>query len=87
MLNQFFGYFYNLNLSVAQPTMNFKYILTAAFVLSNMIVFADGSAPPPPPGPTPPGLPIDDWIPFIMVLGVLFVFIYLHKKNIKKLPN
>jgi hypothetical protein len=87
LLNQFFGYFYNLNLSVAKSTMNFKYILTAAFVLSNTIVFADGSAPPPPPGPTPPGLPIDFGLPVMLVLGILIVFARLYNKNIKKLPN
>jgi len=87
LLNQFFGYFYNLNLSVANPIMNFKYILTATFVLSNMIVFADGSNPPPPPGPTPPGLPIDFGIPLLMGVGIIIVFAHIYKKNIKKLPN
>jgi hypothetical protein len=67
--------------------MNFKYILTAAFALSNMIVFADGSAPPPPPGPTPPGLPIDFGLPVLLVLGIVIVFTHLYKKHIKKLPN
>jgi hypothetical protein len=72
---------------VGKLTMNFKYILTAGFVLSYITGFAEGNNPPPPPGPIPPGLPIDFGIPLLMGLGITIVFTYLYKKDHKKLPD
>jgi len=67
--------------------MNFKHYLTvASVVFCSITAMADGNNPPPPPGPTPPGLPIDMGIGVLMLVGLFFVFTIYKRKYIKKAP-
>ena len=42
------------------------------FVFANAVYAYQGPIPPPPSGPPPPGLPIDGFIVFLFVLGVIY---------------
>lgn len=49
--------------------------------------FADDPTPPPPTGPTPIGLPIDNGILLLLVIGLLFAFFrFKISKSHKKTP-
>lgn len=51
---------------------NKKTIASILFVLISFVCVAQGSQPPPPMPPPPPGLPIDDAIPALFVLALVF---------------
>jgi hypothetical protein len=44
-------------------------------------------AGPPPPTPPPPGTPIDNWMPALLVVGLLIAFYKLKNKKTKKTLN
>lgn len=52
---------------------NRKYIASILFVLISFVCNAqtDG-VPPPPVPPPPPGLPIDDYLPFLLVIALVY---------------
>ena len=52
---------------------NRKYLASILFVLISFVCNAqpDGSPPPPSP-PPPPGFPIDDFLPVLLVIALIF---------------
>jgi hypothetical protein len=52
---------------------NRKYIASILFVLISFVCNAqvDGTPPPPVP-PPPPGMPIDDFLPILLVIALLY---------------
>ena len=52
---------------------NKKYFASILFVLISFVCNAqvDGTPPPPAP-PPPPGLPIDDYLPFLLVIALVY---------------
>lgn len=54
---------------------NKKFIASILFVLISFVCVAqitDNPQPPPPAPPGPPGFPIDDAIPFVLVLAIFY---------------
>lgn len=61
---------------------NKRIVASILFVLISFVCFAQGGETPPPPGPPPPiGLPIDDYLPVLFTLGVVFGVKQLLKKK------
>lgn len=42
------------------------------------------ATPPPPVPPPPPGLPIDEYIPFMIIVALVFGAFYFRKANLQK---
>lgn len=60
-------------------------IINLAVVLFSVAnCFADNDPPPPPTGPTPIGLPIDNGILLLLVIGVVFAFVRFKMSNTHK---
>lgn len=49
-----------------------RFLLCFCMLFAAVNIFAQGG-PDPPPTEDPPATPINDWVPFIFVAGVLFV--------------
>ncbi|MDT0558001.1 hypothetical protein RM697_05055 [Ichthyenterobacterium sp. W332] len=52
--------------------MNNIFTYIAIFSCIGTSVLAQGNNPPPPIPPPPPGLPISDWIPFFVAIGLIY---------------
>ena len=74
LLKRIFLYFYNMN------TYSKKFSLTLLLIFSvfSTISAAPGDPPPPTP-PPPPGLPIDNGIIYLLILGLIYGFYKLNK--------
>ncbi len=62
----------------------FKTILIfTVLLLSNIVCFAQDVDPPPPSGPNPPGLPIDQNILLLLIVGLIYgaYSIWFSSKN------
>ena len=63
---------------------NRKYIASILFVLISFVCYGQ-AAPPPPVPPPPPGLPIDDFLPVLLIIALLYGIIRQVKfSKIKK---
>jgi len=52
---------------------NRKYIASILFVLISFVCNAQADGVPPPPvPPPPPGLPIDDYLPFLLMIALVY---------------
>jgi len=61
---------------------NKRTVASILFVLISFVCFAQSGPTPPPPGPPPPvGLPIDDYLPFLFLVGMLLGVKQLLKRK------
>jgi|GEM_PF-2102988 len=51
-------------------------------LMIGFVGFAGPTPPPPPADPTPPGFPINDYVSYLVVFGVAFVFVFF-KRNLR----
>lgn len=61
-----------------------KIIASLLLCLSPVISWCAQATPPPPVPPPPPGLPIDDYIPFMIIVALTLGVFYFRKVRFQK---
>ena len=60
-----------------------KFFVLAIYMLGFINVYAED--PPPPPPPPPPGLTIDENLPVLLIIALLFGIYIVYNQSLKKI--